>query len=263
MRIPPSLLMPDDNERRAGQPSSTPRRRCYNTRNTGGQQAFTIVQANVQHSGPTHDTLLAIAHSAQADIILVQEPWTVTRRQRQMHKGHPAYKCFAPRGDWGEDPPKVMTYVSKKWESYTYALVDLPTTNIICTWVYGLTIYNVYRPPRYPLDDPVISLLEEQRFPEDTLVAGDFNATHWSWAPGVRLSHHNPQLGDRIAEMATEHGLVQHIGGVPTHEAGNTLDLAMSNGKASNRTTCRSGRRRSGLKWARLGIQVGSLPRIC
>ncbi|KAI2626875.1 hypothetical protein GGS21DRAFT_529569 [Xylaria nigripes] len=72
-------------------------------------------------------------------------------------------------------------------------------------------------------------MLETLPYPEDTLRAGDFNATYWSWAPGTRLSHHNPQIGDRIAGLASEHGLVQHIEGKATHEADNTLDLVMCN----------------------------------
>lgn len=71
----------------------------------GGREAFTIIQANVQHSSPTHDTLLHLANDAQADIILVQEPWAYSTGDRNMHKGHPSYQCFAPRGDWTTNPP--------------------------------------------------------------------------------------------------------------------------------------------------------------
>ncbi|KAI2620802.1 hypothetical protein GGS21DRAFT_536471 [Xylaria nigripes] len=71
-----------------------------------GRKAFTILQANVQHSGPSHDTHLGLAGDAEADIILVQEPWACSTWNEDMLKSHPSCQVFSPRGDWKTDPPR-------------------------------------------------------------------------------------------------------------------------------------------------------------
>ncbi|EXU94729.1 exonuclease-endonuclease-phosphatase family protein [Metarhizium robertsii] len=61
--------------------------------------------------------------------------------------------------------------------------------------------------------------------PERTLVAGDFNAKHYSWQTG-RLEGR----GDDIATWAAENGLnLLNTADVPTNPHGNTIDLAFFN----------------------------------
>ena len=61
--------------------------------------------------------------------------------------------------------------------------------------------------------------------PERTLVAGDFNAKHYSWQTG-RLEGR----GEDIATWAAETGLnLLNTADVPTNPHGNTIDFAFSN----------------------------------
>ncbi|KJK85089.1 hypothetical protein H633G_11079 [Metarhizium anisopliae BRIP 53284] len=61
--------------------------------------------------------------------------------------------------------------------------------------------------------------------PERTLVAGDFNAKHYSWQTG-RLKGR----GEDIATWAAENGLnLLNTADVPTNPHGNTIDSAFSN----------------------------------
>lgn len=121
-----------------------------------------------------------------------------------------------------------MTYVHNRWKSHTHPPAESMHPYVFCIWVHGLSVYNVYRPPRYGEEDPVLDALLALPVPRNTLVAGDFNATHWTWAPGARNTH-NTGPGLRLSSYASTHGLIHHIVGTPTHEAGSVLDLAMSN----------------------------------
>ncbi|KID83767.1 reverse transcriptase [Metarhizium guizhouense ARSEF 977] len=89
---------------------------------------------------------------------------------------------------------------------------------------YGerVTIVNFYRQPRY---DVSLDVLLRWPAPERTLVAGDFNAKHYSWQTG-RLEGR----GEDIATWAAENGLnLLNTADVPTNPHGNTIDLAFSN----------------------------------
>ncbi|KJK73614.1 hypothetical protein H634G_11123 [Metarhizium anisopliae BRIP 53293] len=86
--------------------------------------------------------------------------------------------------------------------------------------VNGITIVNVYRRPSY---DAALDILLRWSPPEICLVAGDFNAKHYSWQTG-RLAGR----GDVIAAWAAESGLVLlNTADVPTNPHGNTIDLAV------------------------------------
>ncbi|KID82097.1 Endonuclease/exonuclease/phosphatase [Metarhizium guizhouense ARSEF 977] len=88
--------------------------------------------------------------------------------------------------------------------------------------VNGITIVNVYRRPSY---DAALDILLRWSPPERCLVAGDFNAKHYSWQTG-RLAGR----GDDIAAWAAESGLgLLNTADVPTNPHGNTIDLAFSN----------------------------------
>ncbi|KAF5121024.1 putative RNA-directed DNA polymerase from transposon X-element [Metarhizium anisopliae] len=90
------------------------------------------------------------------------------------------------------------------------------------TYFNGITIVNVYRRPSY---DAALDILLRWSPPEICLVAGDFNAKHYSWQTG-RLAGR----GDDIAAWAAESGLgLLNTADVPTNPHGNTIDLAFSN----------------------------------
>ncbi|KID96087.1 Endonuclease/exonuclease/phosphatase, partial [Metarhizium majus ARSEF 297] len=101
----------------------------------------------------------------------------------------------------------------------------------------GITIVNVYRRPSY---DAALDILLRWSPPEICLVAGDFNAKHYSWQTG-RLAGR----GDDIAAWAAESGLgLLNTADVPTNPHGNTIDLAFSNidlASASHNPKCHPG----------------------
>ncbi|KID83792.1 reverse transcriptase [Metarhizium guizhouense ARSEF 977] len=96
------------------------------------------------------------------------------------------------------------------------------TRDILWLTVNGVIIVNFYRQPRY---DVSLDVLLRWSAPERTLVAGDFNAKHYSWQTG-RLEGR----GEDIATWAAENGLnILNTADVPTNPHGNTIDLAFSN----------------------------------
>ncbi|KAM4056490.1 endonuclease-reverse transcriptase domain-containing protein [Hirsutella rhossiliensis] len=65
-----------------------------------------------------------------------------------------------------------------------------------------------------------------QDVPERCLIAGDFNACHFSWQPGARSARN----GKDIAQWAADKGLgLLTTPGEATHARGNTIDLAFAN----------------------------------
>lgn len=70
------------------------------------------MQVNTHTSGPIQDVALNLAWEAQADILIVQEPWAHLRKGRRLTKNHSGFDAFAPEDDWST-PPKVLTYVRK------------------------------------------------------------------------------------------------------------------------------------------------------
>lgn len=63
--------------------------------------------------------------------------------------------------------------------------------------------------------------------PPNCVVAGDFNARHNAWDPGIRETQN---AGHEIHDWAVANRL-SYIGeiGAPTHAAGHTIDLTFSN----------------------------------
>ncbi|KAM4066742.1 endonuclease-reverse transcriptase domain-containing protein [Hirsutella rhossiliensis] len=76
-------------------------------------------------------------------------------------------------------------------------ICPISTRDILWLRVNGILIINFYR--HAGTSEPFDYLLYQQEVPERCLVAGDFNAHHCSWQPGV------------------------------THVRGNTIDLAFAN----------------------------------
>ncbi|RFU78212.1 reverse transcriptase [Trichoderma arundinaceum] len=73
--------------------------------------------------------------------------------------------------------------------------------------------------------------LEKWPPPQRTIIAGDFNATHWTWQPG-----RNPDTaGRRLAEWVESHDLIPTLTDTPTRDSGKCIDLAFSNCAAESR----------------------------
>ncbi|KAL7940564.1 hypothetical protein V8C42DRAFT_349387 [Trichoderma barbatum] len=67
--------------------------------------------------------------------------------------------------------------------------------------------------------------------PPKSSIAGDFNAKHWSWQPGVQ-----PDTPGRLyAEWADEHDLAPALVGTPTRISGYTIDLVFANCQVDTR----------------------------
>ena len=196
------------------------RPRTYNT----DRKTLKVFQANVGKIPPAHDCALALADSEKYDIVLLQEPWTEAKNSRCLTKTHPAYETYSPVDSWNDNStrPRVMTYIRKD----SCVLVDqrrpAPTRDILWLTVNGITIVNFYRQPHYNV---ALDLLLRWVAPGRTLVAGDFNAKHYSWQTG-RLA----DRGEDIAAWAAKNGLsLLNTADVPTNPHGNTIDLAFSN----------------------------------
>ncbi|EXU94608.1 exonuclease-endonuclease-phosphatase family protein [Metarhizium robertsii] len=108
---------------------------------------------------------------------------------------------YSPVDSWDSNDtrPRVMTYIRE--DSRILADQKRPALTRDIPWltVNGATIVNCYRQPHY--ESPWTSLLRRSA-PEMTLVAGDFNAKHYSWQTG-RLEG----CGEDIATWAAENGL--------------------------------------------------------
>ena len=73
---------------------------------------LTIIQANVNKSALAHCLLLEQGFAQRADLILIQEPWTLPDLDRRITKWHPAYDTHPPVADWS-NRPRVMSYSLK------------------------------------------------------------------------------------------------------------------------------------------------------
>ncbi|KJZ68476.1 hypothetical protein HIM_01090 [Hirsutella minnesotensis 3608] len=188
------------------------------------KKTLKVFQANVGKIPPAHDCALALADSAKYDIVLLQEPWTEAKNSRCLTKTHPAYDTYSPVDSWDSNDtrPRVMTYIRK--DSRVLADQKRPalTRDILWLTVNGVTIVNFYRQPHY---DVSLDVLLRWSAPEKTLVAGGFNAKHYTWQTG-RLEGR----GEDIATWAAENGLnLLNTADEPTNPHGNTIDLAFSN----------------------------------
>ena len=88
-----------------------------------------IFQANVARGQTNHDLALAQASSENFNIILVQEPWILSHRDRKVTKQHPDYDIFSPTEDW-DTRPRVMTYVRKNENLNAYQILPSDTPDI-------------------------------------------------------------------------------------------------------------------------------------
>lgn len=190
------------------------------------QKLLKIAQGNVGKRSPAHTAYLQLAWESGADIVLVQEPW-VSIDGSCLINNHPGYNTYVPVDYWYSlsTRPRVITYV-KKGNRYT-AQQSRPwvTRDILWLNVNGLNVTNVYRPPNEPNSEATEILLNYIP-PPRCVVAGDFNAKHPHWEPGIE--GHN--RGADIARWAANNRLALiSEAGIPTHTGGHVLDLAFSN----------------------------------
>lgn len=198
-------------------------------RNTG----LKIFQANVGRSGPTQDTALSLAWEGGFDVVLIQEPyaqWDNNAGRRQT-KNHPGYQAYNPLNDWRGARPSVLTYVriSPNLPSKQLSPPDLENGCVCWIEVCGYTIVNIYR--RAADDTTTETLTKWGQPPPRSIIAGDFNAVHWSWQPGKD----SDTAGNRIAEWAEEHDLYPSLTDSPTRHSGRCIDLVFSNCPTSSR----------------------------
>lgn len=184
-----------------------------------------ILQANVGRGGPAHDLLL----SFEADVILVQEPWT--DMTEQLTKTHPRYQLISPATRW-DARPRALTYVRQDLPAYPLPQPTSP--DIVAACVSGLTIVNIYRPP----GDPVIPRTSSSALstlhtllqyspPQNAILAGDFNTHHPLWQPDTDPHTITPGA-TALTEWLEAYGLALCIEpGTPTRGP-NTLDLVFS-----------------------------------
>ncbi|KAL7940375.1 Endonuclease/exonuclease/phosphatase [Trichoderma barbatum] len=177
--------------------------------------------------GAYHDTALSLAWEGGFDIVLIQEPWTKwdAADKRRLTKNHPGYQAFNPINDWRETRPSVLTYTKISANLPSKQLTPIGLENGCICWVSvcGYTVVNVYR---RAADDISTDILKKWgKPPPKSIIAGDFNAKHWSWQPGVQ-----PDTPGRLyAEWAEETDIAPILIGSPTRASGYTIDLVFTN----------------------------------
>ncbi|KDN63501.1 hypothetical protein CSUB01_12226 [Colletotrichum sublineola] len=184
------------------------------------------MQVNTRRSGPTHDIALHFGNQERVDIIMIQEPWCSTGYEQNNTKTHPNYSLCTPVLHWTDSDtrPRVLTYVrSQHTDLDIRHITKTPLRDIIGVTIQDTLFLNVYRAPQ---DPTVLDALEAWTPPPHALVAGDFNAWHPLWQPGI-----TPNWGaNRLAAWADTHLLaLANTPGIPTHDDGNTLDLVLTN----------------------------------
>lgn len=70
------------------------------------------MQANVGRGRISHNLALQLAHENNADVVLIQEPWTYRDLTSKQSVIHHSYDTFAPLSTW-DTRPRVLTYIRK------------------------------------------------------------------------------------------------------------------------------------------------------
>ncbi|KAM4061995.1 endonuclease-reverse transcriptase domain-containing protein [Hirsutella rhossiliensis] len=160
------------------------------------RRTIRVLQANVAKIGAYHSIALRLAEAEDYDVVLIQEPNVWIEK-----KAEPA----GPR----------------RTAPSTHSPQNAPGNRIRPR---DTLIINFYRHAKTP--EPLDYLLHQQDVPERCLIAGDFNACHFSWQPGARSARN----GKDIAQWAADKGLgLLTTPGEATHARGNTIDLAFAN----------------------------------
>ena len=197
-------------------------------RNTAQRPAIRILQANVGRGGPAHDILLHHAADNNYDIVLVQEPWTCVIRGKRATKSHRLYTTFTPSDNWQSNRPRCMTYVRIQSHLRPVQIYAGATHDMIVTRLNthpALEVTNVYRPPGGNAQDDLQTLLSRP-VAANSIIAGDFNLHSDRWEADVTRS---PGVGV-FEDWMDHHNLSLALPyNVPTHRAGHTIDLVLSN----------------------------------
>lgn len=188
-----------------------------------------VFQANVGKSRPAHRLMLQLAQQQGADIVMIQEPacWYDDRKQISRTITFPGFACHSPVDRWDNARracPRVLTYVSLKLGVKVSPFAPFQSRDALFLQCNGrVTIANLYR---QPADHTLFQQLSAWHPPEGTFIAGDFNAHHRLWQPGVA---NNAGSADLVAWL--EHADLHCTNplGVRTHESGNVLDLVFTN----------------------------------
>lgn len=180
-----------------------------------------------------HGTTPSLAWEDGFDIVLIQEPWTRwdSADKRRLIKNDPGYQAFNPINDWRETRPLILTYTKKSPNLPSKQLTPPGLENGCICWVSvcGYTVVNVYR--RATEDITTDILKKWGRPPPKSIIAGDFNAKHWSWQPGVQ----SDTSGRTYTEWAGEAEVALNLTGTPTRASGYTIDLVFTNCAAEAR----------------------------
>jgi ribonuclease HI len=188
------------------------------------KKTLRVFQANVGKGGPSHDCALALADAEGYEIVLLQEPWTEMRNSRCLTKTHPAYDTFSPVDSWDgtSTRPRVMTYVRRGPGLLADQKRPIPTRDVLWLTINNITLVNIYRQPDF---DEALEILFRWPVPDMCVVAGDFNAKHYSWQTGRMEGR-----GEDVARWAAENSLsLLNAIDTPTNPHGNTIDLAFTN----------------------------------
>lgn len=183
-------------------------------------------QVNVAKGGPNMDIAIQQAWEVGADIVMIQEPWTMCRNGTTITKSHPGYNSHIPFG--GEVVrPRAITF-TRKGPRATQIFPSTERTADYCfVQTSGLTFVNVYRAPGPSGSLEPLLCWQPQG---STVIGGDFNAVSRHWQPHAQRQYGN---GDQILEWDTAHGMeIITTIGEPTHQDGNVLDLTWSNASA-------------------------------
>ena len=177
---------------------------------------------------------LNLAHDGGVDVVLIQEPHIRTSDSRRVTSHHPGFHSFSPEVDWETNAPRVLTFVRMDPKIRPSQITPFRPAPPNALWIVigKISILNIYR--RHHEED-VRDILGQWTPPAYSLIAGDFNAHHGSWEPGVD----EDRAGREVEEWATTHSLDLIIAeqdiGKPTHDRGHAIDLAFSNFPAVTR----------------------------
>ena len=130
-----------------------------------------ILSCNVQGSGPSQTTLLEIGAKRNVEVILVQEPRTISDRETITKHG---YTIFEPYHTWGRYM-KTLTYVRNDVHAKSIPR-DNPDGHMTSIFLkdQNLSIHNIYRPRESGRDSWIHNALlgiNDNR----SLICGDFN----------------------------------------------------------------------------------------
>ncbi|KJK73920.1 hypothetical protein H634G_10781 [Metarhizium anisopliae BRIP 53293] len=195
-----------------------------NTNCTSAPTYSSAIAAKCHRLSDSEPHRLRHPSSSGQQVLQVKTGWAIRAADK-----HTRDLVVERQAEWADDLGAAAVETSQRW--HTYAVDNCPRRltdlygnelNYDAAVLNGITIVNVYRRPSY---DAALDILLRWSPPERCLVAGDFNAKHYSWQTG-RLA----DRGDDIAAWAAESGLgLLNTADVPTNPHGNTIDLAFSN----------------------------------